>query len=80
MNWRAFVSLTGYVIIAAAVFLMGLSFVDLLLLLQGESTPRPSPNFFIRPSTFWLILLLADSRHYHAALAHREGFRNLQRP
>ncbi len=54
-----FVSLTGYVIIAAAVFLMGLSFVDLLLLLQGEATPAPVTQLFYSTEYFWLILLLA---------------------
>ena len=54
-----FVSLTGYVIIAAAVFLMGLSFVDLLLLLRGDATPVPVTQMFYSTEYFWLILLLA---------------------
>ncbi len=54
-----FVSLTGYVIIAAAVFLMGLSFVDMLLLLQGKSTPVPVTQLFYSTGYFWEILLLA---------------------
>ena len=36
-----FVSMTGYVIIAAALFLIGLSFVVLLVKLQSEPTPMP---------------------------------------
>ncbi|MDB6067897.1 MAG: type transporter [Pedosphaera sp.] len=54
-----FVSLTGYVIIAAVVFLMGLSFVDMLMLLQGEPTPMPVTQMFYSTQYFWLILLLA---------------------
>ena len=53
-----FVSLTGYIIIAAAVFLMGLSFVDLLTLLQGEPTSVPVTQLFYSTEYFWLILLL----------------------
>ncbi len=54
-----FVSMTGYVIIAAAVFLMGLSFVVLLLQLQSEPTPMPVTELFYGTPFFWLILLLA---------------------
>ena len=54
-----FVSLTGYVIIAAVIFLMGLSWVNLLVLLQGESTPAPVTRLFFSTQYFWLILLLA---------------------
>ena len=54
-----FVSLTGYIIIAAVIFLMGLSFYDLLKLLQGESTPAPVTRLFFSTQYFWLILLLA---------------------
>ena len=54
-----FVSVSGYIIIAGAVFLMGLSFVDLLVLLQGESTPVPVTQLFYSTGYFWEILLLA---------------------
>ena len=54
-----FVSMTGYVIIAGAVFLMGMSFVDLLVLLQGEPTPVPVTQLFYSTDYFWGILLLA---------------------
>ena len=36
-----FLSITGYVIIAAALFLLGFSFVVLLVNLQQEPTPMP---------------------------------------
>ena len=54
-----FVSLTGYVIIAATVFLMGLSFVDLLMQLQGEASPEPVTQIYYSTMYFWLILLVA---------------------
>ena len=54
-----FLSLTGYVIIAAAMFLMGLSFVVLLVNLQKDPTPMPVTEVFYMTPFFWLILLLA---------------------
>ncbi len=53
-----FFSLTGYIIIAAALFLMGCSFVDLLVILQMEPTPMPITEVFYMTQFFWLILLL----------------------
>ena len=54
-----FLSFTGYVIIAAAAFLLGLSFVILLLNLQQEPTPMPVTEIFYITQFFWLVLLLA---------------------
>jgi len=53
-----FFSMTGYVIIAAALFLIGFSFVDLLKQLQNEPTPMPVTELFYVTWFFWLILLL----------------------
>jgi len=53
-----FVSITGYVIIAAAAFLMGLSFVDLLAQLREDPTPVPVTQLFFATPYFWFILLL----------------------
>ena len=53
-----FLSLSGYVIIAAAVLLMGGSFVVLLTNLQREATPMPVTEVFYNTQFFWLILLL----------------------
>jgi ABC-2 type transport system permease protein len=53
-----FFSLTGYVVIAAAVFLMGFSFVDMLEKLHGEHTTRPVTELFFATPFFWWILLL----------------------
>jgi len=54
-----FVSLTGYVIIAAATFLVGESFVVLLRNLGSSATPMPVTELFYRTYFFWLIVLLA---------------------
>src|SRR5262245_48268206 len=53
-----FLSLTGYVIIAAAAFLMGLSFVILVLKLQGIPMTVPVTELFYMTQFFWLIMLL----------------------
>jgi ABC-2 type transport system permease protein len=55
-----FVSLTGYLIIAGAVFLMGFSFVTLILLLQGQPTQVPVTRIYFSTSYFWDILLVAS--------------------
>ncbi|MGA2864541.1 MAG: ABC transporter permease [Verrucomicrobiota bacterium] len=52
-----FLSLTGYVIIAAALFLMGYSFVVILEKLQQEPTPMPVTELFYNTEYFWRILL-----------------------
>ena len=54
-----FFSITGYVIIAAAAFLVGLSFVVLLVNLGGDPTPMPVTELFYMTQFFWLILILA---------------------
>lgn len=55
-----FLSMTGYIIIAAVTFLLGLSFVVLLVKLQQEPTPIPVTELFYVTQFFWLILLLAS--------------------
>ncbi len=54
-----FLSLTGYVIIAAALFLMGFSFVVMLVRLQQDPTPMPITELFYLTPFFWFILLLS---------------------
>ena len=54
-----FVSLTGYVIIAVVMFLIGLSFWNILSALEGQSTPTPVTEIFYQTVYFWLILLLS---------------------
>lgn len=53
-----FVSVTGYIIIAAAAFLMGWSFDVLLRSLQAEPTQLPLTELFYDTLMFWIILLL----------------------
>jgi ABC-2 type transport system permease protein len=54
-----FVSLTGYVIIAAATFLNGFSFVLMLMQLREEPSPMPVTEMFYITPFFWIVLLLA---------------------
>jgi ABC-2 type transport system permease protein len=53
-----FCSWIGYVVIAGAMFLMGLSFVALLDKLQMEPTPMPLTEIFIN-GCFWFIVLFS---------------------
>lgn len=56
-----FSSFTGYITISLVLFLVGLSFTDLLLRLnQGEPTDVPVTEMFYQSWYFWLILLLAS--------------------
>jgi len=55
-----FLSLTGYVIIAAATFLTGFSFVLILMQLRQEPSPMPVTELFYITPFFWLVLLLAS--------------------
>ncbi len=54
-----FLSITGYVIIASAMFLMGFSFVVMLVKLQQDATPMPITELFYLTPFFWFILLLS---------------------
>lgn len=54
-----FFSFTGYVIIAAAVFLMGYGFDVLIFGLRSVPTPMPITEVFYETYCFWIILLLA---------------------
>lgn len=54
-----FASITGYIIIAAATFLIGLSFVVLLQNLGDDPTSMTVTEMFYNTYFFWLILLLA---------------------
>lgn len=54
-----FFSLTGYVIIAAAAFLVGFSFIILLINLGSDPTLMPVTELFYMTNFFWLILILA---------------------
>jgi ABC-2 type transport system permease protein len=54
-----FLSMTGYIILAAAMFMMGFGFVIMLVKLQQQSTPIPVTELFYVTPFFWLILVLA---------------------
>jgi len=54
-----FLSWSGYVVLAAVVLLLGLSFYNLLEALNGNATDRPVTEVFYSTMYFWLILLLA---------------------
>ncbi len=53
-----FLSLSGYAIMAAAVFLLGLGFADMLNWLQEEATTKPMTEVFFQTLYFWLVLIL----------------------
>lgn len=54
-----FYSWTGYVIIAAVLFLLGSSFASLLFVLKDQPTDLPITQVFYGTYYFWLILLMA---------------------
>ncbi len=54
-----FFSWTGYVVIAAVLFLLGYSFNNLILALNKDPTDRPITEVFYGTMYFWLILLMA---------------------
>src|SRR5688500_12933092 len=53
-----FASLTGYVIIAAVLLLLGLGFLDMLAKLNAEPSHAPVTEVFFVTFYFWIILLL----------------------
>jgi ABC-2 type transport system permease protein len=54
-----FLSLSGYVVIAAVTFLIGFGFVLLLTQLRQQPSPMPVTEMFYITPFFWIILLLA---------------------
>jgi ABC-2 type transport system permease protein len=54
-----FLSLTGYVIIAAITFLIGESFAQLIDALGNDPWPMPVTQMFFGSFYFWMIVLLA---------------------
>ncbi len=54
-----FLSLSGYVTIAAVVLLMGQSFWGTLVQLQGAGTEQPVTELFYATPYFWFVMLLA---------------------
>ena len=54
-----FISWTGYVIISAVLFLLGLCFVNLLEAMNSEASEQPIMELFYNTYYFWLILLIS---------------------
>jgi ABC-2 type transport system permease protein len=54
-----FLSLSGYVTIAAVVLLMGLSFTTMLTQLQNQANDAPITQLYYMTPYFWFVLLLA---------------------
>lgn len=55
-----FLSWTGYVIVAAVLFLLGFGFVSMLKSLNGDSTPLPLTQLFYESLYFWIALLFVS--------------------
>jgi ABC-2 type transport system permease protein len=55
-----FVSWTGYVVIAAVLFLLGFCFVNLIQALNTQPTEQPIMELFFNTYYYWLIVLLAS--------------------
>lgn len=53
-----FLSLTGYVIIAAVTLMIGVGFNTLMTTLGTDSSPKPVTELFYDSLVFWLIVLL----------------------
>lgn len=53
-----FLSLSGYVVMATILLLLGLSFVDIVTKLSATPTEAPISEVFYQTLYFWLILLL----------------------
>jgi hypothetical protein len=53
-----FVSITGYVIIASVLLLLGISFTGILGVLNDSPTDVPLTELFYQSYYFWIILLV----------------------
>lgn len=53
-----FLSVTGYVIMATVLLLLGFSFIDILAKLNGTPTESPVTEVFYVTLYFWIVLLL----------------------
>ena len=53
-----FVSITGYVVVAAVTLLIGLTFVMLIASLGSDTFPMPVTELFFNSSLFWIVLML----------------------
>lgn len=67
-----FLSLTGYVVIATVLLLLGFGMVDLLSKLNGTPTDVPITELFYATLYFWLILLLTTPVITMRTFAHEK--------
>ena len=68
-----FLSLSGYVILAAVVFLLGLGLVEVLAAYNGEALSAPLTEVFYGTMFFWLVLLLATPVITMRVFAHERA-------
>ena len=68
-----FFSWTGYIVIAAVLLLLALSFIDLLTKFNGESMDQPLTSVFYSTLYFWLILLLVAPVITMRSFAHEKA-------
>lgn len=54
-----FTSMTGYIVLAAVAFLIGLCFVALLIQVGQSATPMPVTELFYNTVYYWLVFLMA---------------------
>src|SRR5213076_843707 len=68
-----FLSWTGYIVIAAVLFLLGYSFQNLIVALNREATDRPITEIFYCTMYFWLVLLVASPIITMRSFAHEKN-------
>jgi len=68
-----FLSVSGYIILASAMFLMGFSFVVMLVQLHQDPTPMPITEMFYVTPFFWIILLLSTPVITMRLFAHEKS-------
>ncbi len=68
-----FQHLTGYVIIAAVMLVIGLSFVTVILAINGEAVDIPITEAIYSTPFFWLIVLLAAPAVTMRSYAHEKA-------
>jgi ABC-2 type transport system permease protein len=54
-----FISWIGYVVIAATILLMGITFADMIQALNSEATSLPLTEIFFQSYTFWFLIVAA---------------------
>lgn len=67
-----FCSWTGYIVIACVVFLLGLSFNNLIVALNSEPVDRPITEIFYSSYYFWLIVLIGAPVITMRSFAHEK--------